>query len=395
MKRFLAFFLFSSAALAQTSYVPPAQVLSKKGYELMGQGRYWGSSSRYDTKGKEVPFNGSEAFSYFEGEVSGKYGATKELQLGIGATFRQNRATAEYPSGSGSYVDTSSTGLQNIATQIQYGFAPVGRLYYALEAFFRYTPYTNASWDGTNPKDAMVIGNDGNDYGVGVMMTYAHPNRNFLSARVAYRRPGSSQSTQVDWMTEGALDWTRFALVGGAMGVISVNNDAYSHDPENKPVVNTGGTYLYNSVNPQWIAPYAGLNIALGKTWRIEGRYQQIVSARAYDTGSLMTITLAHRVEAGPDRQIDKAFKEYTLEANVTKVSPKKQFTILDKGLSSGVQTGQHFDCFQDDYTGGSVLIARGVVIKIGADQAVLKLTTRFSTKVEIKEGGVCRATVR
>ena len=88
---------------------------------------------------------------------------------------------------------------------------------------------------------------------------------------------------------------------------------------------------------------------------------------------------------------VDQEFKEYELEAAVVKLSPKQQFIIIDKGLSNDVRNGQRFDLFHFDYLGGNVLLARAVVIQVNADQAVLKITSRFSTKHPVKVGTVAR----
>ena len=92
---------------------------------------------------------------------------------------------------------------------------------------------------------------------------------------------------------------------------------------------------------------------------------------------------------------IDRKFKVYDIEASIVKLSPKKQFVIIDKGLGSDVRKGQRFDFFFTDYLGGNVLLGSGVVTEVNADQAVVKLTARYSTKYEIKEGTTARGFIR
>ncbi|MBY0517382.1 MAG: hypothetical protein K2P81_10760 [Bacteriovoracaceae bacterium] len=392
MRVFFLLCLFSFSALAQTSYVPLGRILKKGGYEIKGTGRSWASTSRYDVDSTEVPFKTGEGFSYFEGELQGLYGATKELQMGLSANFRQNRSTFENPVGSGTNDSITATGIQAVGGALSYAFAPVGRLNYTLEGFYRYHPYTNTAYDSTDPKKGFVLGDDGTEYGAGLVLTYAHPNQNFLSFNIQYRKPGSELSPEINWQTEGALAWKYLALVAGAQGVMSLNKDAYTDDPQNKPAINTGGSSIYNSINRQYLAPYVGMNIALGQKWRVEGRYQTVTNVRSYDTGSLITLALATRVETNSTvRELDDKFKEYSVDATVVKLSPKKQFIIIDKGLSSDIQVGRRFDLFLFDYLGGNVLLGRAVAIQVNADQSVLKITTRFTTKHEVKEGTIAR----
>lgn len=387
---FLTFFL-TNVSWAQISYVPMGKVLRARSYEIKATGRMWSSASRYDVDGEEFPYENGEAFSFMETELQGLYGSTNEFQLGLTANIRQNRADIEEPASSGTIESMTSTGMQAIGATLTYAFKPEDRLHYTLEGFYRYHPYTNTLQDPANRTKNFVLGDDGGDYGAGIVMTYAHPSDNYLGGRFHYRRPGSELSPEFNWQLEGALAFKYLALVAGVQGVKSLNQDAYTDNPAGKPALNTGGSQMYNSINREYIAPYAGLNIALGKNWRLEGRFQVVTQARSYDTGSMISIALARRTEPDKARQVDDAFKEYEIEATVVRLSPKKQFVIIDKGLSADVQKGQRFDLFHFDYLGGNVLLARAVVIQVNADQAVLKLTSQFSTQHEIKEGTIAR----
>ncbi len=381
--------LASVSAWAQTSYIPLGQIIKDGGTEIMGSVRSWSSTSRYDVDGEEVPFLSGESFGYLEGEFLGSYGLTKDLQFTFNANFRQNRAQVE--NGSNEIESITSTGLQGLGGMLSYGLEPVGRAFYTLEGYYKYRPYSNRDYTGTDVTKDFVLGDDGGDYGAGLAVSYRHPSQNFLSGRIHYRRPGTSLSPEIGWQLEGALAWKYFALVAGVQGVQSLNGDAYTDEPSDKPVVNTGGSQIYNSINRQYMAPYIGANIALGKKWRIEARYQTFTNVRSYDTGSLITLSLASRSEPSTVMLTDQMFKEYELEATVAKLSPKKQFIIIDKGLAHDVRNGQRFDLFHFDYLGGNVLLARAVVIQVNADQAVLKITSRFSNKHPIKEGTVAR----
>lgn len=395
MKWLLAAMFLSFDALSQVPYVAPARLLRDSGNEISGDLRMWNSTSRIDENGESQSYVDGEGFSYIDSSISGHYGATKELQLGFRANFRQNQALVEEPAASGNIETITSTGLQGINFELKYMLEPVGRLNYALKAFYQYHPFSNSTQNPTDRTAGFVLGDDGGGYGGGFILSYIHPSQNFLSLSAGYRRPGSEISPEIYWRFEGAMAWKWIALIAGIDGVTSLNQDPYTDDVTSKPDLNTGGSFIYNSINRQYSAPYVGANIALGTQWRVESRFQTFMAQRSFDSGTLVSLSLVRRIESDVRKVADNTFKEYELEASVSKVSPKKQFVILDKGLSHNVQKGQRFDLFHYDYVGGNLLLARGVIIQVNSSQSVLKLTTRFSNKHEIKEGTVARGMPR
>ncbi len=395
MRGIFLFIFLSTQAFAQYSYIAPARLLGDGGTEVRGEGRYWNSTQRLDANGESNPYEPGESFSYLEGIVAASYGATKELQLGMRATFRQNQASIEEPAGSNRIENLSSSGIQSIGGEFKYMLEPVGDVYYALEGFYYHNPYSNKEKIANDNISNFVLGDDGGSYGIGAAISYIHPNQNFFSINLGYRKPGKELSAEIYWKAEAALAWTHIALVAGIEGVNSLNQDPYQTNPDSRPAFNTGGSALYGSLNRQFMAPFVGANIAFSKNWRVEGRYQSFIAGRSYDSGTMFTLALVKRIEADTRAKIEGSFKEYDLEASVAKVSPKKQYVILNKGLSHNVEKGQRFDLYHFDYLGGNVLLARGVIIQVNSDQSVLQLTTRFSNKHEIKEGTVARGMVK
>ncbi len=349
------------------------------------------SSKRVDADGNKLDFPSGESFTRYQGELSGYYGATDDLQFGVGARFRRNVATQMI---NNEQVDATGQGLHSTFASVMYAFKPVGQMQYTLEGIFRFTPFSNEDYNASDTT-GMILGDDGNEMSGGLVVSYAFQNNNFLSVRGGYRSPGSSLSSELYWQAEGAMVWKYVALVAGVNGVTSLNNDEYSDNPAQKPVLNTANTNLYNSVNREWVTPYAGLNIALGDAWRIELRGSQVVSGRSTDFGTAFGINLARRVETKEVQYITKTFKSYDLEAAVTKVSPKKEYVVIDKGLDSDIEKGMAFDLFEFDYVGGNTLVARGIVIQVKSATAVVKITQRFNAKKEIKEGLVGRAKLK
>lgn len=386
---FLFLLFLQSEVLAQTSYVPSARVLRNKGYQLSFGGDYFTSTDRVDENGKKNSLSEGEKFTRAQGEFGASYGATDEFQLEGGIRFRQNQST--YLDNSSNLVNGSSTGVQSTWASFQYAFKPVEKFQYALEGLYRFTPYTNEEIDLNDPGN-VVLGDDGNEYQLGLVLTYTSNGNNFLNFNWGYRRPGKDLSSELYWQAEGALVWRYVALVAGVDGITSLKNDAYTNDPENKPKINTGGSELYNSVNREWVAPYAGVNFALADKWRIEFKASQTVVGRSTDLGTTFGLQVIRRVDQSSSSHPDKKFKAYDIEATVTKISPKLNYLVIDKGLTDDIQKGMIFDLFDFDYLGGNILVAQGVAIQVKSDTAILKIINRYNTKKEIREGLLARS---
>ncbi len=89
----------------------------------------------------------------------------------------------------------------------------------------------------------------------------------------------------------------------------------------------------FNSVNRSWSAPYGGINIALGREWRVEGKVYNKISGTSTDLGSGVLVSLIKRVsEAKSFEKKDAAFKEYTVEASVVKLSKSGNVVVIDAG---------------------------------------------------------------
>lgn len=392
MKFLLSLVLLSSAVAAQTSYVAPTKVLAKKAYQLGVGGDFFNTTDRKDQDGDSVDFEDGEKFSRIQGEVQGHYGLTGNLQVGGGARFRQNQSTSLNTTTQENESETS-TGVESTFFQLVYAFPAMDRVQYTLEGLFRYRPYTNDETVGTN-EGSFVLGDQGNEYSAGLGVTYNFKSNNFLTGRVGYRKPGDELSSEVYWNVEGALAWNYVALVAGVDGVSSMNNDPYKDDPR-KANYYTGETSLYNSTNREWIMPYAGLNFALGKKWRIEFRGAQVVSGRSTDLGTVFGVNLITRVNDTKGDKPDSKFKDYDFEVNVTKVSPKKGYVVIDKGIADDVQKGMKIDFFEFDYVGGNILVASGTVISHKAESSIVKITHIYNAKKELKEGLIGRGAFR
>ena len=394
MKYFFFFILISGQALAEAypvPYVEPTRVLRAQGYQIGVYTDSFTTSKEVDDNGKSVSLPEGSSFNRLQAEVLGQYGATNELQFGAGFRFRQNAAVSEL---AGDRQTAASSGIQSTFANITYAFPKVDQMKYTVEGTFRYIPYTNDQIDVGSDLNTLILGDTGNEVSAGLGMTYLAKNNNFLTVRGGYRIPGADLSHEIYYQVEGAMVWKHVGLVAGVNGISSMNNDPFESVPEERPNLNAQ-TRLYNSINREMIAPYAGINIALGNTWRVELRGSQVVSGTSTALGSIFGINLIRRSEKSTTRLLDNKFKTYDLEATVTKVSPKKEFLEIDKGIADDITKGMRMDFFEFDYIGGNVLVASGIVVKTKSETAVVQITQRFNQKKELKEGLIGRATLK
>jgi hypothetical protein len=394
MKLFLLMLILSIplSSWGQAAYISPTRVLRKGGNEGFFRLDAFQTSHVIDESRQRRQLGEGEFFHRYQFETGVLYGANDQLQFGIGARLRMHQA--RFPNSQGELIDAGSMGLQSTFATLHFAFKPIGRMQYTFESMFRYTPYTNPESNTANQSD-LILGDDGNEYWAGLGLTYTSMRNDMLTFRGGFRNPGGSIANELYWQAEGALIWRNFALVAGVDGVLSLEDDPYEGNLQQRPSFNTGNSALYHQVSREWVTPYVGINLALGQHWRMELRGSQVITGRSTDLGTGFSIHLARRVEKFESRLVDARFKEYDIEANVSKISPQKGFVIIDRGLTSDVQTGMRFDFFEFDYVGGNVLVARGVVTQAKADSAIVRITHRYNAKIEVKEGMVARASLK
>ena len=85
-----------------------------------------------------------------------------------------------------------------------------------------------------------------------------------------------------------------------------------------------------------------------------------------------------------------QSFKEYEIEAEVIKVSPRGKFVKIDKGLAHDISKGMVFDLYQADVFGGNTLVAKGVIREVSASWSVIKIHKKY-TKLRVKKGYIAR----
>jgi hypothetical protein len=379
----------SNIAFAQTSYISKTQTLAEGGSEIGVDTSLFVPTIHADTRGDLIQFEEGESYLRADMELSGKYGFTNNFQVNMGLRARLNQSNQTFESEELSLV---TSGLESGFIQFLYSFPMTEGLQYSFEVNYRTAFYTNSEYDPTVRPDSIVLGDGDTDVSIGGGFTFYTDSKNFFSTRALYRNPSAQLSSEFFIESEFALVWQYFAMLIGVENVTSLNGDAYTTDPEEKPQISTGSTYDYNSINRSWTAPYMGMNFALGSKWRLELKAKSKLYGVSTDLGNEVMISLHKRnSDSKSFVQKDAAFKQYSIEGVVKKLSKKRTAAVLDIGMQAGLEKGMKIDFYHFDYLGGNQLIASGFVVKVSLKKSIVKITKRFS-KLRVEEGTVARS---
>jgi len=378
MIKLLFLCLIFKSALANITYVPKSSPLYDEGNEFKVTLDYFESLKNIDSNGNTVEFSEGERYWRADLDLSMAYGFSDEFQARIGTILRGNSSSQRIGDEVYSF---SNTALKSTYIHFLYRLPKQDQTEYSIEAFYENNLFTNSESTSSVPEE-LILGDDGSNVGVGLLVTYYSASQNFITGRGQYRNPSESLSSEWFLQAEGGLVWNKFSMIAGAEYVYSLEQDAYTNDPQDKPRYDTGNTSLYNSINRSWLAPYLGFNFSLGSRWRFEFLTKPRISGNSTDIGNNYIFTLARRNADNKDYELKySAFKEYTVEANIVKISKTRDTVIIDAGVIQGLENGSKVDFYFFDYVDGNRLIASGYVVKAGANKSMVKITKKLGKK--------------
>ncbi len=381
---------FSVSSYAKTSYVPFARTLKDSGNQISIDTQWFRTDKIVDLNGEAADLTSDEATQRLDLGLGFKYGISNNLELNLGVNSRLVQSTLLINDESTSY---SRTGLESGMFGFKYSFEEENRTKYALEGWYGQTMHSTPVWDGTSEPEEISLGDQGRFLGASLLFYLKTKSANYLEGKLSYRDPGPDLSAEFFTDIRYVLAWNAASLYLGFENIASLEQDAYTNDPENKPQYFDGASGMVNSINRQWSTPFIGLNFALGRYWRVETQYAQIYTGTSTDLGPRLSISLVRRNEETTKAfsKRDSQFKEYLMEGTVTKLSKSGKIAIVDIGIENGLKEGMKVDFYYFDYQGGNKLIGRGKVVKASASKSLVQITSRYG-KPRIKDGTVVRA---
>lgn len=391
MKYLLSLILIIPAsAFANYSYIPKARTLVEGGSEIGVGVSYFQTTSIITDTGEGASLGNGLSYRHLDVDFSGKYGFTSQLEGNVGLRGRLIQATDNFQDEDVSY---NQSGAESFKVGFKFSFEEQAKMKYALEGWYRSALFEAKKFSSlTEAPSDVSLGDDNRELAFGLLTYVRTEANNFANARVYYRDPGQHLSTEIFSEVEYAMMWEYLTFAVGVENVYSLENDEYTNDPENKPIIYSGPTNQFNSVNRAWTAPYAHMNLSFGGAWRLEGRYTQVITGNSTDLGPRISAHFIRRSEKASEySKRDASFKEYQIEGLVTKVSSSRNACIIDKGLSDGITKGMKIDFYFFDYIDGNTLIAKGNVLKVKAGQSLVQIQERYTRK-RVEAGIVARA---
>jgi hypothetical protein len=383
----LIFSSLLSSSVFSKAYVDKTETLASGGTEYSFDTTVFSPTSYSDLNGKSESLESGEAFFSTDFLITGSYGFNNNLQASIGLNFRLTQST-------GTYADEdktlSATGFEALLAQIKYSFDPVRRLQYSLEFNYRQASYTNKFYtlaELPEVPDEMAIGEGVRELSAGLGFSFITESQNFFTGKFLFVQRDGDLSNEIFSELEFAIAWQYFALIAGVENIYSLNQDAFSDNPEDKPRLSRGSSRELNSINRSWTAPYLGMNIGLGDKWRLELLAKSRVTAASAYLGNEVLFNLVRRNSSKNEfAKKDAAFKEYRYEGSVTKVSKSKKALTIDMGLEDGIEKGSKIDIYFFDYLEGNTLVASGYAVRVGTTKAIVKITKKY-TKEKLRAG--------
>ncbi|MBT5093898.1 MAG: hypothetical protein HOM21_06635 [Halobacteriovoraceae bacterium] len=375
-------------------YLPEAYGVGEGAYEIFAGTKYWQTTAVYDTTGAEVALESGDSFSKIDSDLNFRYGFSSHIDFKAGVLFRYNSSSATVGEGNATTTkDFTNQGVESFYGSLKYNFdsAPNSKMHYSFEFFYRQTSYTNQTFTaGQTLPDEIILGDDGTEFTVWMHSAYKRNRSDYLTASVGYNTPPNALSPEVVYKLASVWTHTKWALMLGVDGVYSLKGDDFTANPEDKPVMASGSSNLFNSINREYVLPYIGANRVF-KSWRIGGRVGMIAAGASTDKGIEAGVHIAWSTQGAQeeDRKVGR-FKEYLVEGTVLKLSPRGKFIKIDQGLSNDVTKGLRFDIYKTDFFGGNVLVAAGIAYEVGSDWAIIRLVKRYE-KIQIKKGFTAR----
>ncbi|MFA6239195.1 MAG: hypothetical protein WC635_17785 [Bacteriovorax sp.] len=374
----------SSFAQAAAVHRGGAELLNPKAYAIEAQASVFSTTAYFDDSGTELEMNPESSFRLIDTDFKISYGVSSNLEASVFAKVRS-------VSSSDGTNSAANTGPESLGVEGKYSFEPINKIKYALGLRYRKTLYTNTEYAPAQnrPVDEVILGDDGSEYGIDFYATFlARPWK--LDFKMGYNSPPNDLSSEIVYKLEAMYQFTKFGLFAGLDGIKSLNRDQYTDTPLSKPILNTGQTRLFNSLNREMTAPYLGFNYNFDKfLFFLKG--QTVMSGISTDKGNLVLAGISwNSVGVTAESVKIDSFKEYHIDGSVLKVSARGNFIKIDQGLSTDVEKGMKFDIYQTDYFGGNLLVASGIVYEIGSDWAVIKLSKKYQ-EIQIKPGFAAR----
>lgn len=340
--------------------------------------------SQTDSDGNEIIYNDEVSYFLFDTNIDYQYAIRDNFQLLAGLKAR-------YVSSGDSNETITGAGLESFYAGAIYGLGKKRGRDFAISALYRFRPYSVDTYSGSAPSDEVIIGDGGNDIEFNFLAKFESTKWTSYDFKIGYRIPGAPISSEIPFEARWVKHYVDWAFWLSANGVYSLGGDEYSDNPSLKPNVSSGYTARWNSVNRQFLALDVTAQTLVSNKYLIYAKAGSTVLATATDKDFYGSLGVQWTTGGtSPQQKFEESFKEYTVEANVIKVSPRGVFIKIDHGSLDDIQKGNVVDIYKTDYFGGNILVAKGIVYEAQSASAIVKIVSRYR-KMPIEKGFAAR----
>lgn len=340
--------------------------------------------SQIDPNGNEITFSDDVSYTLFDLNVDYQYAVMPKFQLLTGLKAR-------YASSGDSTETITSAGLESFYLGAFYALDKKHGRDFALNAIYRFRPYSVDTYASAAPSDEIILGDGGNDIEFNFLAKFESTKWTSYDFKIGYRVPGAPISAEIPFELRWVKHYIDWAFWLSANGVYSLGGDDYTDNPSAKPVVASGYTARWNSINRQILNLDVTAQTIVSNKYRLYAKLGSTLLATSadkqfYATGGVSWTTGGKSAQ----QTFEESFKEYTLEGNVIKVSPRGVFVKIDHGSLDDIQKGDVVDIYKTDYFGGNILVAQGRVFEVASNTSIVKIVAKYR-KVPIEKGFAAR----
>ena len=354
---------------------PLSRTINEKTFLIGLNSSLFNTTGVYNDSGSSYKLSQSELFQKYDYGLLLKYGFSRDLEVFGDINLRSIMAKT-------SSAENNILGLESFSVGTKYQMRPIGSLTFAWEAYYRKTFYSKSQ------TSTLTLGDPGQEVAVHFIGSYRA--FNFL---LGYKRPANELSSEIPYLIESVWTRNKWSLFVGLEGNISMNQDLYSLNPGVKPVIEVDSnspSELFNSINKKVMNAYGKIRKNFGR-WNLELGYRQVLSGFSTDIGWQAELGLSWQTDGISETKRKKErFKEYEVDALITKVSPRGGFAKIDKGHQDYIEKGMKMDIYYSDFKGKNVLVGKGIIYETKANWSILKIIKKYVDR-PIKKGFIVR----
>lgn len=382
--------LYLCPARAALYYRSGTEILDENTRSLDFQYQRFQKSSAFDEQGTVLEKAAGESFSVTDFTTRYSKGWYPNLETSLSLNLRSVSSETALSS-------AAKSGLESLGASGKYLFLKYRRFQNAVGVFFKKAMFTNTLYSLSNPPpaDEVALGDDGLAYGLNYYLTY-FDKRFRYDFQMGYHKPSATLSSEIPYNFEVIYVPKNLFLLAGFGGIHSLKNDAYTGNVIDKPIVATGNSRLFNSINREKNYLYIGAQYAYGPF--IAGiKGETIVSGKSTDNGSTISLNLrwekVDQIAAKEKKKEDKSLlipKEYFADGFVEKISKSGNLIKINIGTTHKLNRGDKVDIFNINNFARGEPIASGIIFEISENWSIVKINKRFNQS-PIKEADLVR----